>query len=300
MSQQLFLGHQATQRVMGVTTTITVHAPHPFQLAERGFSLLRQLEYRWSRFVPQSDISRLNNAGGAPVEVATETVDLIAHMITAHRVTDGRFNPTLLPRHRDSHDLASLVDDKRCIIPNDARAWNSLDDITINSSSSVTLPPTMTLDAGGIGKGFAADLVVDDLVSHGAQSVSVNIGGDARVTSIAPFHESWNFDIIDSHIEVPISTISLLNGAIATSSLDARYRHGRGPEQHIFSTLHESLRTRTCSVIAPLARWAEVWTKCVVIADAPMTTAADHDLIALTVDHNGNISRTNSWKEFEL
>ena len=285
---------------MGVTTTITVHATHPFQLVERGFSLLHQLEFLWSRFIPQSDISRLNNASGVPVEVATETVNLIAHMTTAHHITDGLFNPTLLPRHRDNNDLASLVDDKKCTIPDDARVWSSLDDITINSPTSVTLPPTMTLDAGGVGKGFAADLIVDDLVSHGAQSVSVNIGGDARVTSIAPFHESWNFDIIDSHIEMPVSTISLLNGAIATSSTDARHRHGRGPEQHIFSTDHDPLHTRTCSVIAPLARWAEIWTKYVLVSDSPMTAANAHGLIALTVDNNGHISRTSSWKEFEL
>lgn len=300
MASQLLLGHQVTRRAMGVTATITVNATDPLRLIERGFSLLNRYEFLWSRFIPQSDLSRLNNAGGEIIGVAPETVELIAHMKVAHQITAGRYNPTLLPMHREHNDLASLVDNKRCLIPDNARTWLTLDDITFHSNTSVSLPPSMTLDAGGIGKGVAADLIAEDLLEQGAQSVSINIGGDARVASAEPTHESWNFDIIDLQMHSPASSISLLNGALATSSIDARHRGGIGPSRHIFSTDNYSQRIRTCSVIAPQARWAEVWTKFVMLSQSPTSDIAHQNMAALTVDNSGEIFMSPSWKEFQL
>ena len=49
--------------------------------------------------------------------------------------------------------------------------------------SAVRLPPGVTLDLGGIGKGFAADLVSTELLGagiRGVRGVLVNLGGDLR------------------------------------------------------------------------------------------------------------------------
>ncbi len=45
---------------------------------------------------------------------------------------------------------------------------------------AVTLPSGVELDLGGIGKGLAADLVVDELLAAGAAGACVNVGGDLR------------------------------------------------------------------------------------------------------------------------
>ena len=296
----MLLGHQVSLRAMGVTATITVHAVDPFSLIEHGFSLLNRFENLWSRFLPHSDISRLNNAQGVATEVDPLTVDLVAHMKAAHIATDGRFNPTLLPLHRQHDDLKSLVDANYTSLPTDAETWNSLEAITFHSSSELSIPPSMTLDAGGIAKGFAADVIVEDLLKNGAVSVSVNIGGDARVASLPSFQESWNFDIVDSHSINPVATVSLLNGAIATSSLDARYRSGAGPSVHIFSFDESQPSVHTSSVIAPEARWAEVWTKFIALSPTPIVDISEKKLAALTVDYAGVVYTSPSWKEFQL
>jgi len=296
----LLLGHQETRHVMGVTATVTVHAVDPRRLIEEAFSLLNRYEMLWSRFIPTSDLSRLNHAQGRSIVVDPSTIDLITFMKRAHTATDGLYNPTLLPRHRELHDVLSLVDDKRCDIPASAMIWNHLNDITIVSDAEVSIPDTMTLDAGGVGKGFSADLVVEHLLALGAQSVSVNLGGDARVASAPSARESWNFDVVSLGASDTVSTISLINGAIATSSIDARYRGGIGPQKHVFSVDNSESHCRMCSVIAGEARWAEVWTKYVMLASSPRAAMTQNNLTALIVDDNGVPYTTESWKEFEL
>jgi len=58
---------------------------------------LEELEERWSRFLPKSEISRLNRAGGRPVVVAPETFRLIEAAVEAWRWSGGRFDPTTPP-----------------------------------------------------------------------------------------------------------------------------------------------------------------------------------------------------------
>ena len=57
---------------------------------------LRGLEQLWSRFVPSSDISRLNRSGGMPTAVAPETLTLVETMREAYRMTGGAYDPTIL------------------------------------------------------------------------------------------------------------------------------------------------------------------------------------------------------------
>lgn len=299
-SRLLLLGHQETRRTMGVTATVTVHSTDPRRHIEEAFLHLAHYEALWSRFIPDSDISHINNSRGSATVVDPVTVELVRFMKHAHNATDGLYNPTLLPLHREAGDLDSLVDDKKCTVSPDARIWEHLDDISLESETTVRLPATMTLDAGGIGKGYAADLVVGHLLALGAQSVSVNLGGDARVASAPSTHESWNFDVVNLDNSESLSTISLLNGAIATSSLGARYRGGIGPRKHIFSAQLNESHVHTCSVIAGEARWAEVLTKYVMLSPSPRSVMTQRNLAALILNEDKDIFSTESWKEFEL
>jgi len=58
---------------------------------------LDRLESLWSRFLPDSELTRLNNAEGSPIEVDPATVGLIREMRAGFVETAGAFDPTLLP-----------------------------------------------------------------------------------------------------------------------------------------------------------------------------------------------------------
>src|SRR6185436_15090309 len=49
-------------------------------------------ERRWSRFLPRSEVSRLNRAPGVPLQVSTETLDLLLSCDRWHEQTDGAFS----------------------------------------------------------------------------------------------------------------------------------------------------------------------------------------------------------------
>jgi len=58
---------------------------------------LRELEQRWSRFVPSSEISLLNRRPGLFHLVSADTALLLQRAVLGWKLTDGVFDPTVLP-----------------------------------------------------------------------------------------------------------------------------------------------------------------------------------------------------------
>ena len=150
----------------------------PGDLAFTAGERIDELERRWSRFRADSEVSRLNEAGGEPVAVSHDTYLLVQRACQAWHLSDGAFDPTILPSleaagYRDSFDAvwadASL--DGRAPAP--GCAGIELDDRAV----TVRLPAEVRFDPGGIGKGLAADLVTGLLMRHGARGALVSIGG---------------------------------------------------------------------------------------------------------------------------
>jgi FAD:protein FMN transferase len=155
----------------------------------------------------------------------------------------------------------------------------------------------MTLDAGGIGKGFAADLIAEHLLSRGAESVCVNLGGDIRVAHKASTTHAWPIHIMSpTDPESALCTISLAEGAVATSHTSARHRADRGIDCHISASDGTPPAFVAASVIASTAAWAEAWTKCALMSNDNLIEAAG--LSVLRVDETGVVTQSETWKEF--
>lgn len=290
-------------RAMGVGCTVTVAGGDGPLLARRGLERIEELERRWSRFRPDSDISRINHARGTGIRVAPETVHLIEHMVAGFAMTEGDFNPTLLPLQLAAGDADSLVDDARTTLPHGALPFADMSGVETSADGVVRLPPGMTLDAGGIGKGLAADLVAEELLDAGAESVCVNVGGDLRVTGPTPDGNGWAVNILDPRdLVTPVARIAIASGAVATSSTSARHRGGRGPESH-----HFFLRDATdggssvvgATVVTSTGAWAEVWTKAA-FRRSPDRFLADAHAIgaALLVLADGAVLESPAWQDF--
>ena len=54
------------------------------------------LEARWSRFLEDSELSRVNARAGEWVPVSGDTLRLVDRSLAAWRMTDGAFDPTVL------------------------------------------------------------------------------------------------------------------------------------------------------------------------------------------------------------
>ena len=279
----------------------TVVGIDSIDLAVRCLDLVEEFESLWSRFIPTSDISRLNSANGQPTLVDEKTLTLLHHMIAAHQATDGAYNPTRLPLQIATGDASSLINDRRTELPADAAVFSQLSGIHIFHDGKVSLPRGMTLDAGGIGKGLAADLILQFALEHGAQAACINLGGDMAINTGDSV--GWDVEIlspIDS--EVILDTVRIAVGAVATSSLFARQTNGAGITSHLFtdSSAHDTQHTVGATVIANSAAWSEAWTKYAILSNPELAidTLTSTGLAAMLVSANGQITQTQSWKTF--
>ena len=260
-------------RAMSTVVDVTV-VTHD---ADRGDDLLRwarerieQIEARWSRFRPDSEISRLNAAGGEPVVVSTDTL-LAVHTARAAWIhTGGLFDPTVhdslmrLGYDRSIDELrATTAPGTATSTPVAAPGCVGLD--VDPYTSSVCLPAGVRIDLGGIGKGLAADLTARGLIERGAAGALVNIGGDVRVTGLPADGVAWHVDVLDPRTEQRLTSLDLLDGGVATSTtLRRRWRADGSTHHHL---LDPATGTSTTSpvvgvtVVAGTAAWADALSK---------------------------------------
>src|SRR5436305_8153941 len=58
--------------------------------------VIADLEARWSRFLPTSEVSRINANAGRWTVVSPDTFRLVEAAVMSWRITNGRFDPTIL------------------------------------------------------------------------------------------------------------------------------------------------------------------------------------------------------------
>jgi thiamine biosynthesis lipoprotein len=242
---------------------------------------VEDLERRWSRFLPDSEVSLLN-AGGARV-VSAETFELVTRAVDGWRSTGGRFDPTVLGdvlRAGYDRTFASIGgrDGSSAL----RRGCGGIE--TDAATRRVRLPDGAGFDPGGIGKGLAADLVVRELLAAGAEGACVNVGGDVRVEGHGPDDGRWLVAVAHPGRAEPVAVVALAAGAVATSTTRLRTWVVAGERRHHLvdpaSGGPYAGPTYAVTVVAREAAWAEVAAKAALLApdDAVGT------LVALGVD----------------
>lgn len=254
------MGTDCAIRVFGADEGVEALA----DLAETRVEILESL---WSRFKPASELSRMNaRAGRGPVTVSLDTALLVARMRQAWEATSGAFDPTVLTAVRANgydRDFAQV------------RALEAVDfDVTDPAPGmsevrvderSVELPAGVGLDPGAIGKGLAADIVVEEMMAAGASGVLVDLGGDIALAGTPGSAHCWCIDVRDERtgrssgrvVEVPAG---VHHAGVATSTtLTRRFADAR---HHVIDPLTGSSCPEhlvQATVLGPWAWLCEVW-----------------------------------------
>lgn len=298
-------------RAMGGTARVRIVLGHPDAALtdwalDRVEDRLAQLEQLWSRFLPDSDLSRLTAAEGRPTAVHPDTVVLLTAMRGVWHETDGDFDPTLLPALVAGGYARSVIDGARVTaLPPLARDRADLDAMRLDGEM-VTLPAGTALDAGGIGKGLAADLIADELIDLGVAGCLIEVGGDVRVRGTAPDSVAWRVRVEDPFEAAGTRCIVRLgDGGIATSSQRKRRWIGAGgtDAHHLIDPVTlRSARTRvqTVTVIAATASRAEALTKPGFLRplDDYLEWLPARGAAALTIDADGVERTTANWSDY--
>lgn len=294
--------HGATFRAMG--TEIAVRVEHAS--SEALVTEVRDLFARWestlSRFLPGSELSRINAADGRPVRMSDLLADVLGESLQAAAATGGVFDPTLgrqlvAAGYARSFDIPSNAH-FRLSSPQPGGAWRA---ITVDEDSrTVTVPPGASLDFGGIAKGMAVDAAIDLLTREGAGSALVNAGGDMR--AITSGGAGWPVGLTDA----PGQFLMLHDGAIATSSTARRrWRVGSEDQHHLIDPRHGGPSRSTvwsASVAARTCAQAEVAAKTALIL-GPIDGSVfleRHGLAALLSTTDGPPIRIGQWPSQEI
>jgi FAD:protein FMN transferase len=280
-------------RVMGSDAHLVVDA-ESIDLAERlvadAEQHVRDLEARWSRFVDTSELSVVNRSLGRPVMLSPDTFEIVQIALDASRITGGLFDPTILGALHAAGYRRSFVDGVfEPGGPTDVAGPGAIE-LDVDLRAVVVHVP---IDLGGIGKGRAADLVAEDLIASGAVRAVVNLGGDVRVAGAG--------EPVTVGIEHPaqptsgvlVDTVTLAEGAVATSSVLRRQWAGG---HHLIDPRTGRPSTSdlvAVTVLAGTCAWAEVFAKAAVIAgsDEALELLAEHALTARLVFADGRVER---------
>lgn len=292
---------QAERRVpvMGTTAHILVLGSQADVLVEHAVCRLDELERKWSRFLPTSEISRANSLAGLHVVVSAETLLLVQRAVEGWARTAGSFDPTVLEAVREAgydRDFALVAQSAASLRPGATQPAPGCSGVVCDAHiGSITVPSGTTLDPGGIGKGLAADLVSGELIEQGARGALVNVGGDLRVRGEAPNGASWDVSI--EHPRRPVDElvrIGLIEGAVATTSRAKRcWDTATGKVHHVIDPRTGRPATSShlsVTVVTQEAWWAEVVAKAIFVGELGIEAGAAFGARVVIVDEDGSVS----------
>jgi len=206
-----------------VTITVVAESKEKAEKAiENAFDVIEKYGDLINFFSDKSELSAINRSAGIhEVRVSPETLDTIEKAVYVSEKSGGAFDPTIGPEIK-------LWDFLNKIKPSDANIRKNLPlvnykNIIIDKGKSTVFlkKKDMLLDLGGIAKGYAADLAVQDLKQRGISAGIVAIAGDIKAFGLKPDKKPWVVGIKNprqkSNDDEIIARVPLSNKAISTS-----------------------------------------------------------------------------------
>lgn len=232
-----------------------------------------RIERKFSRYQPESVVSKINAQAGLGLTVCDEeTSALIDYADAVYRSSGGLFDVTSgVLRKAWNFDRAEVPSQKMLFKLLKLVGWHRVE----REDDAVFLPEQgMQLDFGGIGKEYAADAAAELLNEQGVRHGYVNLGGDLRIIGPKPSGEPWTIGIRDPrHPERTIASIPVSSGAITTS----------GDYERFF----ELAGRRYCHLINPKSGWPVSFWRSVTVLAPLATTAGSCATIAMLLEKQG-------------
>jgi thiamine biosynthesis lipoprotein len=269
-------------RCFGGTVTIHLLASDPGEgeaLAATAEARLLDAHDRLSRFIEESELSRLNRDPRPEVPVSPLMSSLANAARMAGARSGGLVDATLIGEleragYRDSFgdreplplaEALSRHEARAAARPSPARRWSQVQ--VDEEAGTVTRPPGVRLDGGGIAKGLLADLLAATLRGH--RAYAVDCCGDIRVGGSTD--KRRRVLVGDPFGGEPIHELRLSEGAAATSGIGRRC--WIGPDGQLAHHILDPGRGKPAftgvvqaTAIAPSALLAEVHAKAALLS----------------------------------
>ena len=286
-----------------LTTSTTAH----HAAFDAAIEQIDAIDLACSRFRDDSELCRLNQQAGTPVEVSPLLLEAIGTARRAARQTGGLLDPTVgaaLVALGYDRDFRSVIPDGpvlRGVLPRSSR-WREIE--VDPRRSTVTAPAGVALDLGATAKALAADRAARAAAYQTGTGVLVGIGGDISTAGPAPA-DGWPVLVSDDHertVDPDGETVSISSGGLATSGTAVRHWRRGADELHHLVDPRTARPAHTCwrtvSVAAASCVDANVAsTASMVMGEDAMGWLARQNLPARLVRHDGRIERIGGWPE---
>jgi thiamine biosynthesis lipoprotein len=210
-------------------------------LAEAAAELLRELDAvdrACSRFRDDSELARLNRAGGRPFAASGYLFEAVRVALRTSEATGGLVDPTIgrglrLAGYDRTFTIVSGRDSRTVharFAP--AAGWRLVE--LDENRRSIRIPSGVELDLGATAKALAADRAANAAASRTGAGILVSLGGDIAVAGAPPLG-GWPVLIAEDHrapLDGPGPVVSLEAGGLATSSVTVRRWRAGGHELH--------------------------------------------------------------------
>jgi len=236
-----------TEQVLGTVCTINAYDGGTAIVYDELFSRLHQIEDEFSVNKETSEISKVNDAAGDhPVAVTGDVLYVIKEALKYAELSNGAFDPTIGP-------LVKLwgINTDHARVPSQQEIDGALPlvnwrDVVVTTDSSADGGTVflkrkgMSLDLGGIAKGYSADEMVRILKEHHVPCAVIDLGGNIYVYGKKKNNTPWKVGIKDPDNDEGDPALVLLlseDTTVVTSGVYERFFIQNGKRyHHILST----------------------------------------------------------------
>lgn len=249
---------------MDTAMRITAYGDNAADAVTECVSYINMLEADISRTRESSDIFALNHAEGKQTELSEQTADILQEALDLAAKTEGRFDPTIAP-------LSDLwgIGTEQAAVPAQEQIDKVLPLVDYTKVSlegtTASIPAEAEIDLGGIGKGYAADHVIEILKENGVEQAIVALGGNVYVLGEKDRDTPWKVGITDpDNPGDSFATLSVSDTAVVTSGDYERYLEVDGKRYcHIFDPetgYSAETDLRSVTVVSPDSTSADAYT----------------------------------------
>jgi len=250
-----------TKFLMDTVVTITVisNSEQEANIAiDKAFLEIEKIEKLTNIFSKNSEINNLNRyAGLKRLKVSDTLYNIIELSLNISQMTQGAFDITI-------GSITSLYDYYKKIKPDEdtikkrLKLVNYKDIILDKNNKTVFLKNKgMTIDLGGIAKGYAADKAVESLKENNIKSGLVAIAGDIKSFGLKPNNKPWKIGIRDprsKNKEDLLTAIDLTDMSISTSGNYERFFISEGKRYHHIISPFTGLPASECQSVTIIAK----------------------------------------------
>lgn len=189
-----------------------------------GESEVRRIEKKYSRYLNESVISRINaSAGKNWLFCDEETNQLLDYTESMYQISGGLFDITSGVLRRAWDFFESKLPDP--VILQECLSIVGWRDVVRANNAIFLKNHGMEIDFGGVAKEYAADRCAQVLLDQGVTSGYVNLAGDIRILGPKPDNTAWYIGIQHPRARSGemVASVPIESGGLATSGDYERY-----------------------------------------------------------------------------